>query len=91
MTGQPGFSGARADDRFGLAYFRFSFASDLVEPLDPLIELDAEQGAEAFHTFELNRHVALTANVQWLNPARSDKGTSVLTGLRLRTKFSWDT
>jgi porin len=87
LTGHPGFTGARADDRFGLGYFRFSFASDLVEALDPLIGLDAEQGVEAFYTFELNRHVALTANVQWLDPARSDKGNSVLTGLRLRTRF----
>lgn len=87
VTGQPGFAGTRADDRFGIGYFRFSIASDLVEALDPLVDLDSEQGAEAFYTFELNRHVALTANMQWLNPARSDKGPSVLTGLRLRTRF----
>jgi len=87
LTGQPGLPGKRADDRFGLGYFRFSVASDLVDALDPLLNLNAEQGVEGFYTFTINGTLAATATVQWLGAARSDRGNSVLAGLRLRARF----
>jgi len=87
LTGQPGLPGDRADDRFGLGYFRFSVADDLVDALDPLLALDAEEGVEAFYTFTLNPTVAVTSTVQWLAPARSDRDDTVLVGLRMRANF----
>ena len=87
VTGNTPFSAARPGDRFGLGYFRFSLASDIVQAVDPLLRLNAEQGVEAFYTFELRPELALTASVQWLDPARSDVGSSLLTGLRIRTRF----
>jgi carbohydrate-selective porin OprB len=87
ITGNSPFASARSGDRLGLGYFRFSLASDIVEAIDPLLELNAEQGVEAFYTIELRPELAVTANVQWLDPARSDVGSSLLTGLRVRTRF----
>jgi porin len=87
VTGEPGFTGGRADDRFGVGYYRFSVASDLVDALDPLLKLGAEQGVEAFYTFTINPNTALTAAVQHLDPARSDRGNSLHAGLRLRVRL----
>lgn len=86
IAGNPGIP-SRPADRFGIAYYRFSIASDLVEAADPLLTLGAEQGVELFYTVQLARNIGLTANTQWLSSAQSDVPNALHTGLRLTTRF----
>jgi len=89
-SGLIGISGnprARPQDRFGIAWFRYSLSDGLVDTLAARLALEDEQGVEAFYTLGLSRNFRLTFDVQVIDSAVSARSTGVITGLRLTTSF----
>lgn len=89
-SGFIGISGnprARPQDRFGLAWFRYSLTNRLVRALDQRFALEDEEGVEAFYTIGLHENFELTANVQIVDSAVAARDTGIITGLRLTASF----
>jgi porin len=78
---------ARSDDRFGIGLFRYSLSNDLVEGLRPGIQLEDEQGIEAYYNYAVAPWLKVTGNLQVIDPAFSDNKRSVFFGLRTQVKF----
>lgn len=77
----------RPDDRFGVAWFRYSLTDRLVRVLANRVALEDEEGVEAFYTVQIARPVRLTASVQVVDSAVAARDTGVTAGLRLTTRF----
>ncbi|MEL7444523.1 MAG: carbohydrate porin [Pseudomonadota bacterium] len=75
----------RPQDRFGLAYFRYSLTDELVDDIAFRLPIEDEQGVEAFYTFGLAKGWELTANVQVIDGAITFRDTGVIGGIRLTT------
>ncbi|WFL78488.1 carbohydrate porin [Altererythrobacter arenosus] len=89
-SGFIGISGnprARPQDRFGLAWFRYSLTDGLVDALANRIPLEDEEGVEAFYTLGIGEHLQLTADVQLVDSAIAPRDTGVIAGLRLTAAF----
>lgn len=79
---------SRPLDRWGIGYFRYALSDDLTGFLDKLgIGLRDEQGIEAYYNLALTPWQRLTADVQWVQPARVDSRDAWIIGLRSQTKF----
>jgi porin len=79
-----GFNRARPLDRFGVGLFRTGLSDTLVEGLAPIVAYGNEGGGEAFYTFSLSRHARLTANIAYVDPAKTEQVRSIFAGLRLK-------
>ena len=77
----------RPQDRFGIAWFRYSLTNQLVRVLSNRLALEDEDGLEAFYTVELAKPVRLTASIQVIDSAVTVRDTGVIAGLRLTTRF----
>jgi porin len=77
----------RRQDRFGIAYFRYSLSSDLFDGLRPIISLENEQGIEAYYSYAVWPWLRITADLQVIDPAFSDNDRSVFLGLRAQINF----
>ena len=77
----------RPQDRFGIAWFRYSLTNSLVDALAGRLALQDEEGIEAFYTLGLSKNFNLTADVQVIDSAVAVRDTGVLTGLRLTASF----
>lgn len=77
----------RPQDRFGIAWFRYSLTNQLVRVLSNRLALEDEEGLEAFYTVELAKPVRLTASFQVIDSAVTVRDTGVIAGLRLTTRF----
>lgn len=76
------------DDRWGMAYFRYGISDDLVTGLAAYgIGLQDEYGIEAFYNAALTPWLRLSADAQWVRPARVGSDDAVVLGLRLQTRF----
>lgn len=84
ISGNPRF---RPQDRFGLAYFHYSLTDELVDDIAFRLEIEDEQGVEAFYTYQLDDTFGLTANLQVVDSAVASRSTGVTVGLRLTTQF----
>lgn len=84
VSGNPHF---RPQDRFGLAWFRYSITNGLVDALSGRLALEDEEGVEAFYTVGLNPHLQLTADVQVVDSAVAARSTGVITALRLTARY----
>lgn len=72
----------RPDDKFGIAYFRTGFSSDLKNGLEPLgIDIDDEQGLEVFYNYAVTPRFNLTMDAQMIDPGVSEENNVIL-GLR---------
>lgn len=87
FVGISGNPRARPDDRFGIAWFRYSLTDKLVRVLVNRIALEDEEGVEAFYTVQLAKPVRLTASVQVIDSAIAARATGVIAGLRLTSRF----
>jgi porin len=76
----------RKEDRFGLGYFYYWFSDDLVNAIAPLVDINPEQGVEAFYNFHVAPGVYLSTDLQVVDPAIGDD-TAVFGGFRLQTIF----
>lgn len=86
LGGSPPLDG-RPRDRFGVGFFRTSLSETLRDGLDPILDLDDEQGLEAFYTLEAIPHLRITGTVQWVDPAVRGVRNAVVAGLRTRVAF----
>jgi hypothetical protein len=58
-------------DYFGVGYFFYNFSNELQDAVARLGDFDDEQGIEAFYTLAVTPWLRLTADLQWVNPARA--------------------
>lgn len=89
-SGFIGISGnprARPQDRFGVAWFRYSLTDGLIDALATRLALEDEQGVEAFYTLGLNRNLRLTFDLQVVDSAVSARSTGAITAMRLTASF----
>lgn len=84
ISGNPHF---RPQDRFGVAWFRYSLTDTLVRALKNRVPLRDEEGIEAFYTLGLTRKIRLTTDVQVVRSAIAVRATGVTGSLRLTTSF----
>lgn len=87
FIGVSGNPRGRPQDRFGLAWFRYSITDGLVDALSGRLALEDEEGVEAFYTVGLNPHLQLTADVQVVDSAIAARSTGVIAGMRLTAKY----
>ena len=87
MTGGRVDHWSEMQDRFGIAWFRYSLTNQLVRVLSNRLALEDEEGLEAFYTVELAKPVRLTASIQVIDSAVTVRDTGVIAGLRLTTRF----
>lgn len=84
ISGNPRF---RTQDRFGIAWFRYSLTDDLIDVLANRVPLEDEEGVEAFYTLGLSKNLRLTADVQIVDSAVAVRDTGVTAGMRLTAEF----
>ena len=78
----------REMDKWGIGYFRYGLSGDLKDGLEALnIEIEDEEGVEAFYNFAVTPWMQVTSDIQWINPFESDKKEAVVGLLRARTLF----
>ncbi|MFC5271185.1 carbohydrate porin [Adhaeribacter terreus] len=77
----------RANDRFGLGYFKAGLSSDVKDRALLSLFVQNEQGAEAYYSFAPIPWFILTANVQWIEPFRKRSDNAWYGGLRLKIKI----
>ncbi len=87
FAGVIGHPRARPQDRFGLAWFRYSVTDSLVSALSQRVALEDEEGIEAFYTLEVAKRLRVSANVQVVDSAVTVRDTGVIAGLRLSSRF----
>lgn len=84
ISGNPRF---RPQDRFGVAWFRYSLTNQLVRVLDQRLALQDEEGVEYFYTLGLSKGLEVTANVQVIDSAVAAREAGVVAGLRVTASF----
>ena len=84
ISGNPRF---RPQDRFGVAWFRYSLTNQLVRVLDQRLALEDEEGVEYFYTLGLGKGLEVTANVQVIDSAVTVRDAGVVAGLRVTAAF----
>lgn len=84
IAGNPRF---RPQDKFGIAYFRYSLTDSLIDVLSGRLALETEDGIEAFYTYGLSDRFRLTADVQVVDSAVSARDVGVTAGMRLTASF----
>ncbi|UCD91132.1 MAG: carbohydrate porin [Desulfobacterales bacterium] len=77
----------RPNDVFGIGYFFYNFSKDLKSAISPLFNFDDEQGVEIFYNLSVTPWFRVTADLQWIHPANSDKDDAWLGGLRANVRF----
>ena len=84
VSGNPRF---RTQDRFGIAYFRYSLTNELVDDIAFRLGLEDEEGVEAFYTYGFAEGFGVTASVQVVDSAIAFRDTGVTLGARLTADF----
>ncbi|MEK6257870.1 MAG: carbohydrate porin [Planctomycetota bacterium] len=78
---------SREADTFGVGYFYTGLSQEVKTLTAPLLLLDDEQGVEMYYNIAVTRWFALTADVQFINPANERRDTAVVPGLRAKLDF----
>jgi porin len=84
IAGNPRF---RPQDKFGVAWFRYSITDELIDVLRTRLPLEDEEGVEAFYTYGLSDRFRMTADVQVVDSAVAFRDVGVTTSLRLTASF----
>jgi porin len=75
-------------DRFGVAYFRYSFSKDLVNSLQVFkVDLGDEYGVELFYNAAVAPWFRLSADLQYIRPGTHSFGNAFLAGVSAQIKF----
>ena len=77
----------RPHDSFGIGYFRYDFSDDLKSAVQPLLNIDAEQGIEVFYSLAVTPWFRVAADLQWIQPASGDNDDAWVGGLRANVRF----
>ncbi|QYU70493.1 carbohydrate porin [Leptolyngbya sp. 15MV] len=87
FAGVIGHPRGRPQDKFGIAWFRYSITDSLVSALSNRVALQDEEGVEAFYTLEVAKRLRVSANVQVVDSAVTVRDTGVIAGLRISSRF----
>jgi porin len=77
----------RPADVFGIGYYYYNLSDDLQSSLAGALPIDDEQGVEIFYNLAATGWLRLTADLQWINPARGDFSDAWVVGLRASINF----
>lgn len=77
----------RPEDAFGIGYYYYNLSDDLQSGIAGALPLDDEQGVELFYNVALTGWLRLTANLQWIDPARARFSDAWAAGLRASVTF----
>jgi len=77
----------RREDSFGLGYFYYAFGDDLRNALDPVFDLDDEQGVEVYYSLAVSPWMSVTADIQYIDPASGGQRDALVIGLRSNIRF----
>ncbi|EDY37178.1 carbohydrate-selective porin, OprB family [Cyanobium sp. PCC 7001] len=86
ITGEGMFEN-RPYDSFGVGFYYYSWSGALDAALDPFIPLDAEKGLEIYYNFAVTPWFILTADLQVINPGRTNFATETVAALRAKFTF----
>ena len=87
FVGVAGDVPGRPQDRFGLAWFRYSLSDGLVRALAPRLAIEDEEGVEAYYTFQIAKPLRVTANVQYIDSGIAARRPGWVLGMRAVTRF----
>ncbi len=79
--------GSRPRDSFGIGGFYYKFSDVLQDTVEPLARFRDEAGVEAWYSMAATPWLKLTADAQVISPARGDRPTSLVLGLRGNVAF----
>jgi len=85
--GGKSFFKCRPNDTWGLGYFYYNLSDDLQDELDPLLEIDDEQGVELYYNLALTPWFILGFDLQYVNPGIGADEDAFIGGLRARIRF----
>ena len=77
----------RPYDSFGIGVYYYNWSKALEDTIDPFLPLDNEKGLEIFYSFAITPWFILTADLQIIDPARSNFATATVAGLRGKITF----
>lgn len=72
---------------FGIGYYYYNLSDDLQSAVARALPLDDEQGVEIYYNFALTGWLRLTADLQWIDPARARFSDAWVGGLRASVFF----
>lgn len=78
---------SRPRDSFGVGIFYYKFSDILQDTVQPLARFRDESGIEAWYSIAATRWMKVTADAQAISPARGDRPTSVILGIRSNVAF----
>ncbi len=78
---------SRAADSFGIGYYYLATSAVLQQAARPISPIGNEQGFELYYNAVLTSWFTLTADIQAIDPARSDARSAFLFGLRAKIDF----
>jgi porin len=77
----------RPYDSFGIGVYYYNWSKALEETIDPFLPLDNEKGLEIYYSFAITPWFILTADLQIIDPARSNFATETVAALRGKITF----
>jgi porin len=78
---------SRPDDVFGIGCYLYDWSDDLVTGLAPVVGLSGETGVEVFYNFAVTPWFRVSADLQWVDPARAAVAQAWVGGLRASVQF----
>jgi len=80
----------RPDDSFGIGYYSYNLSNDLQSALRPLgsaFEIQDERGLEVYYNLAVTPWFRVSADIQWIDPARAAFPNAWVGGLRANVSF----
>lgn len=78
----------REMDKWGIGYFRYGLSDDLKDGLDELdIQIQDEQGIEAFYNFFVTPWFQVTGDIQWIDSFKPGVSDDLIGMVRVRSVF----
>lgn len=78
---------SRPDDVFGIGYYYYKFSDDLQSALTVALPLEDEQGVELYYNLAVTGWLRVTADIQWIDPARARFSDAWVAGFRTSIAF----
>ncbi len=77
----------RPNDSYGLGYFYYAWSPDLQEALVETKSIGDESGVEVYYNYELNKHIHISADMQYINTSFTDDDNALIFGIRTNVGF----
>lgn len=71
----------------GIGYYYYNLSDQLQSSLAGALPINDEQGVEIFYNLALTGWLRVTADLQWINPARRDFSDAWVAGIRTSINF----